>query len=168
MIVGMHADGRQVEYTPETEQYTVGEQPITLKEVLGFAGAGELTWASDELREWARGLVSGNPAPPATTSTPTAEVPIATSDKTAGWFTRLPLWGKRIRHGICCGTRSQHHDGIPGKCCGARSTEAEHRLGPPHRNGQCSKRTSWAVRAFGASTTSVHLVGQFSGSSSLS
>jgi hypothetical protein len=91
MLIASHSDGRQIEYSEETSQYTAGGQPVTLEEVLGFAGAGELTWSTNELREWARGLVSGtqpvSPLPP-------APQPEDEPAKKRGWFARLPLWGK--------------------------------------------------------------------------
>jgi hypothetical protein len=53
MQVGTYADGRALNYDEATRTFDVGGAPVTPEQVVGYDKAGQVTWASDSLRDWA-------------------------------------------------------------------------------------------------------------------
>jgi hypothetical protein len=80
--IGKYTDGRSVGYDQETGQFDVGGAPVTVHDVIAYDGAGQLTWASAETRQWAYQHAAG------------ASLASAPSVKKTGWFSGLPTWGK--------------------------------------------------------------------------
>lgn len=82
MDVGKYVDGRPLRYDEGTGRFDVGGSPVTAEQVIAYDRAGQLTWASDDLRNWAYQYAAN------------AGSGGATAPPKQGWFTRLPVWAK--------------------------------------------------------------------------
>ena len=98
MVVGKYADGRDLTYDAEGGGFAVGGAPITISQALEYDAAGQIEWASDETRAWARSLRL--PPVPQTPVTPINAFPATTSDVGAlapgtgkkPWFKKWWVW----------------------------------------------------------------------------
>lgn len=86
MELGKYTDGRALNYDENTRAFTVGEAPVTLDQVHAYDGAGQITWASDETRQWTQAAFQwvGQTA---------AVTPVVTQSKMAEpWFRKWWVW----------------------------------------------------------------------------
>jgi len=98
MVVGKYVDGRELAYDAEGGGFAVGGTPITISQALEYDAAGQIEWASDETRAWARSLRL--PPVPQTPVTPINAFPATTSDVGAlapgtgkkPWFKKWWVW----------------------------------------------------------------------------
>jgi hypothetical protein len=84
MQLGTYTDGRPLGYDETTGQFDVGGTPITHPDLLGYEQAGQISWASEEIRSWAHSVLA-----------PGAGVPAvgAPAPRPKG-FAAIPTWGK--------------------------------------------------------------------------
>jgi len=98
MVVGKYADGRDVTYDTESGGFAVGGAPVTISQALEYDAAGQIEWASDETRAWARSLrLPPVPqAPIAEVTTSSAAVSnvgaLATGTGKKPWFKKWWVW----------------------------------------------------------------------------
>jgi len=98
MVVGKCADGRDLTYDAEGGGFAIGGTPITIPQALEYDASGQIEWASDETRTWARSL--GAPPVSQTPVAPVIASPTTTSDGSAlatgtgkkPWFKKWWVW----------------------------------------------------------------------------
>jgi len=98
MVVGKYVDGRDLTYDAEGGGFAVGGAPITISQALEYDASGQIEWASDETRTWARSLgappVSQAPAAAVTASSATTSNVDALTPGTGKkpWFKKWWVW----------------------------------------------------------------------------
>jgi hypothetical protein len=93
MWVGKYVDGRDVTYEEASAQFSIGEAPLSIMQVLEYDAFDQIEWASSETQAWARSL---RPAAPPSIGPATSGDSSPKPRSETGWFTSLPLWGKVI------------------------------------------------------------------------
>jgi hypothetical protein len=56
MQVGTYSDGRPLNYDETASAFDVGGTPVTIADVVGYDQAEQVSWLTEDLREWAQGL----------------------------------------------------------------------------------------------------------------
>ena len=54
--IGTYGDGRALSVDEATQTYDIGGTPVSLPDVLAWDAAGQIAWASPELKQWASSL----------------------------------------------------------------------------------------------------------------
>ncbi len=60
MQVGLYADGRPVTYEQDATAFAIGGVAVTLDHMRGYAQAGQIFWANEQMKAW---FESSFPAP---------------------------------------------------------------------------------------------------------
>lgn len=82
MEIGKYVDGRALNFSEANNQFDVAGAEVTPDEVIAYDRAGQVTWTSGDLRNWAY-QYAANVGSGAVAAPPQK-----------GWFTRLPTWGR--------------------------------------------------------------------------
>ncbi|MFY9113454.1 MAG: hypothetical protein WAR22_09370 [Desulfomonilia bacterium] len=91
MKVGIHTEGRNVEYMESTGTLTMNDTFVTIEQVLEYSDVDRIIRTDDEIRAWKQEF--GSPVPPLL---PAASVPGWIEPQAAGWVTCLLIWANAL------------------------------------------------------------------------